>query len=71
MRFQYVAYSQHPGNSGIGTAGSRNREFGKSKVVSNDAKLLRYFFIRGNYAHFRCNRWETTDLSLGYVIKIS
>ena len=38
--------------------GSRNREFEKSKVASNVAKLLRYCFIRGNRAHFRSNRWE-------------
>ena len=33
--------------------GSRNREFEKSKVASNVAKLLRYSFIRGNHAYFR------------------
>ena len=38
--------------------GSRNREFERSKVASNVAKLLRYCFIRGNRAHFRSNRWE-------------
>ena len=43
---------------------SRNREFEKSKVASNVAKLLRYCFRRGNHAHFRSNRWEMADLSL-------
>ena len=36
--------------------GSRNREFEKSKVASNVAKLQRYCFIRGNHAHFRSDR---------------
>ena len=27
--------------------------FEKSKVASDEAKLLRYCFIRGNHAHFR------------------
>ena len=44
--------------------GSRNREFAKSNVPSNDAKLLRYCFIRGNHANFRSNRWEMVDLLL-------
>ena len=38
--------------------------FEKSKVTSNNAKLLRYCFIRGNHANFHSNRWEVADLSL-------
>ena len=42
---------------------SRNREFEKSKVVSNDGKLLMYCFVRGDYVH-ETNPGETTvDLS--------
>ena len=43
--------------------GARNQEFEKLKVASNDAKLLRYRFIRGSHAHFRSNRWEMAYLS--------
>ena len=32
--------------------GLRNWKFEKTKVASNDTKLLRYCFIRGNYAIF-------------------
>ena len=43
---------------------SRNRKFEKSRVASNDAKLLRYCLVRDNYSHFRSNRCEMADLSL-------
>ena len=43
---------------------SRNREFEKTKVASNDAKLLRYCFIRGKYGRIRSNKRKMTDLSL-------
>ena len=48
----------------------KSREFEKSKVASNDTKLLRYCFITGSCGHFRTNRWEMANLSLDCVIKI-
>ena len=49
----------------------RNKNWFKNSIVREieggeieDAKLLRYCFIRRNHAHFRSNRWEMTDLSL-------
>ena len=59
--FMVFNYSRIPISQ---TSKGNKNWFEKSKVASNDAKLLRHCFIRGNCAHFLSNRWEMTDLPL-------